>query len=176
VNLKVLNLDQARFECTFGRGCEGHCCRDGRPPVYPEEIQVIDDNLARILPLLRPEARALVDRSGYLSNRRKAGQPMARVVGGWCVFFNRGCALHRLGASEGAVFRYKPAVCAMFPLAKDHRDRWYIRQKGYKGETWDLACLDPAPSAPPAATSLAGELRLVEGWEPSACEDTESCK
>jgi hypothetical protein len=165
VSLKVLNLDHARFECTFGHGCEGVCCRDGRPPVYPEEIQTIDANLARILPLLRPEACALVGRAGYLSGRRKAGQAMARVVGGWCVFFNRGCVLHQLGASEGAVFRYKPAVCAMFPLAKDRQDRWYVRQKGYNGEKWDLACLDPASSTRPAARSLEAELTLVEGWE-----------
>ena len=168
MSLKVLNLDNARFDCTFGRGCDGVCCRDGRPPVYPDEIQNIDDNLARILPLLRPEARALVGRAGYLSGRRKAGQAMARVVDGWCVFFNRGCALHQLGASEGAIFRYKPAVCAMFPLAKDRHDRWYVRQKGYEGEKWDLAGLDPAVAARPAATSLEGELRLVEGWESSS--------
>ena len=174
MSLKVLNLVSARFECTFGRGCEGDCCRDGRPPVYPEEIQNLDDHLPRILPLLRPEARALVGRVGYLSGRRKAGQAMARVVGGWCVFFNRGCTLHQLGASEGAIFRYKPAVCAMFPLAKDDKDRWYVRQKGYKRERWDLTCLDPASTAVPAATSLEAELNLVEGWEASSCDDPES--
>jgi hypothetical protein len=42
----------------------------------------------------------------------------------------------------------------MFPLAKDERDSWYVRQKGYKGERSDLPCLDPASSRIPAATSL----------------------
>jgi hypothetical protein len=164
VTLNVLNLESARFECTFGRGCDGVCCRDGRPPVYAEEAKRIDDNIHRILPLMRPEARADVNVRGYLSGRRKAGQPMARVVAGWCVFFNQGCVLHRLGADEGAPFRYKPDVCAMFPLAKDQRDRWYVRQKGYQNEKWELRCLDPQSSTVPAAQSLQPEMRLVETW------------
>ena len=165
MSLSVLNLQSAQFDCTFGRGCNGVCCRDGRPPVYADEVRNIDQNLHRILPLLRAEARAAVNKAGYLSRRRKAGQPMARVVAGWCVCFNQGCVLHRLGAAEGAPFRYKPGVCAMFPLAKDRRDRWYVRQKGYKGERWNLACLDPGSTAVPAAESLRGEIALVEGWE-----------
>ena len=168
MSLTVLNLAGARFDCTFGRGCEGICCRDGRPPIYAEEAQAIGENLHRILPLLRPEARAAITKEGYLSGRRKAGQRMARVVAGWCVFFNRGCALHQLGAAEGAPFRYKPSICAMFPLAKDQRDRWYVRQKGYKGEKWDLPCLDPKSSDVPAAESLQQETRLVEEWENSS--------
>jgi hypothetical protein len=168
MRLTVLNLKAARFECTFGRGCDGVCCRNGRPPLYPNEVRHLDRCVDRVLPLLRPAARNVAGTHGFVSRRRKAGQPMARVVDGWCVFFNRGCVLHRLGAEEGEAFRYKPAVCAMFPLAKDERDRWYVRQKGYKGEIWDLACLDPASSDVPAAASLREETALVETWEPSA--------
>ena len=84
---------------------------------------------------------------------------MARVSDGWCVFFNEGCVLHRLGVAEGDPFRFKPAACSLFPLARDERDRWYVRQKGYKGEVWDLRCLDPAASGAPAVQqSLAAEI------------------
>jgi hypothetical protein len=165
VQLKVLNLEQARFECTFGRGCEGICCRNGRPPVYPEDALRIDDCLPLLLPMLRPEARAVVEEIGYLTQRRKAGQPTARVIGGWCVFFNQGCTLHRLGAAEGAALRYKPGLCAVFPLARGGRDGWYVRQKGYAGEVWDLPCLDPAVSRLPAKESLTAEIAIVEAWE-----------
>ena len=165
MQLKVLNLEQARFDCTFGRGCDGICCRDGRPPVYEDEAQRITDRLHDLLSMLRPEARAVVEKSGYLTRRRKAGQPTARVVAGWCVFFNRGCTLHRLGVLEGEPFRYKPGLCAVFPLSKDRRGRWYVRQKGFDGETWDLACLDPSTSPVPAAKSLRDEIALVEEWE-----------
>ena len=166
--LPVLNLNEATFDCTFGRGCDGICCRQGRPPVYPEEAERIAANLPKLFPLLRPEARDLVSRRGFLSRRVKAGQPMLRVVNGWCVFFERGCVLHRAGAAEGDSFRYKPAMCALFPLAKDLRNRWYVRQKGYKGEIWDLPCLDPAASALPAAESLAAEIALAERFEREA--------
>jgi Fe-S-cluster containining protein len=163
--LTVINLERARFECTFGRGCDGVCCRNGRPPVYHDETRRITGQLDRILPLLRPAARAAVEKHGYLSRRRKAGQPMARVVGGWCIFFNEGCALHRLGAAEGDAFLYKPWICSVFPLAKDPRGRWYVRQKGYQGEIWDLACLDPASTSVPASQSLQRETALVNAWE-----------
>ena len=153
VTFTILNLDTARFDCTFSRGCEGICCRNGRPMIYPEEAVVLDRKLPEILPTLRPEARAVVEKEGYVSRRRKCGLPLVRVQGGWCIFFNQGCVLHHTGD--------KPAACALFPLSKDEHDRWYVRQKGYKGEIWDLPCLDPAVSKTPAAESLTKEIALA---------------
>jgi hypothetical protein len=165
LTLPILNLAEARYECTYGRGCDGICCREGRPPVYPEEVQRIDANLEKILPLLRAEARAVVQRKGYLSRRIRAGQPTLRNAGGWCVFFNEGCVLHKLGADEGEKFRYKPCICSLFPIQADEHGNWYIRQKGYNGEKWDLFCLDPTSSSMPAARSLKEELALAQRFE-----------
>lgn len=161
MKLPVLNAEEATFECTFGRGCHGVCCRNGRPPVYPAEAQTIDENLQKFLPLMRPAARMLVAAEGFLSLRRKAGQRAVRVVRGWCVFFNEGCVLHRVGLAEGDVYRYKPFACAVFPLGKDEHDRWYVRQRGYKGEIWDLFCLDPAQTDRRAIDTLGVELALA---------------
>jgi len=163
--LALLNAETAHFDCTFGRGCAGVCCRNGRPPVYADEASRIDAQLPRIVPLLRAPARDVVEHAGYLSARRKAGQPSARVVDGWCVFFNDGCVLHRLGAAEGDAFRYKPSTCATFPLERDARGRWYVRQKDYRGEIWDLACLDPQTSPVRATESLQAEIALVQAWD-----------
>ena len=160
--MHVFNLHEARFECTFGRGCDGVCCRNGRPPVYPDEFRRIGDNLDRFVPLLRPEAAALVARDGFMSRRRKSGTTTLRVIGGWCVFFNAGCTLHRVGLMEGDAARYKPFACATFPLEKHPTHGWYVRQKGLLGEVWDLRCLDPARGHPPAAESLTRELRMIE--------------
>jgi hypothetical protein len=160
-SLPVLNLSEAKFECTYGRGCDGLCCQNGRPGVYPDEAQRIEANLDKFLPHLRPEARALVEEEGHLSRRTKGGLPMLRVVGGWCVFFHRGCVLHKVGAEEGDKYRYKPAACALFPLARDERDRWYVRQWGYKEEDWDVFCLNPAASPVSAAESLKDEVELA---------------
>ena len=160
-SLPVINLAQAKFECIYGRGCDGICCQNGRPPVYPDEAERIDGNLAKIKAEMRPEAVAVLEREGYLSQRRKCGQPMLRVVDGWCIFFNQGCVLHKVGAAEGDKFRYKPAPCALFPLVPDEKGSWYIRQKGYKNEKWDLFCLDPQASPLPAAVSLRDEIELA---------------
>jgi hypothetical protein len=160
-SLPVVNLSEAKYECVYGRGCDGLCCRNGRPGVYPDEVQRIDAALAKFLPQLRPEARALVERSGYLSRRTRGGLPMVRVVGGWCVFFHQGCVLHKVGAEEGDKYRYKPAACALFPLARDEHDRWYVRQWGYQDEDWDIFCLNPQASPVPAAESLRDEVELA---------------
>src|SRR5262249_56732251 len=97
----------------------------------------------------------------YLT-RGRPGEPTVRKADGWCVFFNQGCVLHRCGAAEGDKFKYKPAVCSLFPIQQDEHDQWYVRQKGFKKEKWDLFCLDPKTSSVPARESLQEELALAE--------------
>jgi hypothetical protein len=163
--LPVVNQAAATFECIFGRGCDGICCQNGRPSVGPEEVARIQGQLARALPLMRPEARELVEASGFTSNRKKVGQPMLRVVGGWCVFHNGGCVLHKLGMADGESYRYKPTQCALFPLDKDDDGTWYVRQWDYLGEVWDLFCLNPKQSPVPAVESLKMEIELAAKLE-----------
>lgn len=170
----IVNAETATFECVFGRGCEGVCCRNGRPSVGAEEQAVIAKVLPRARPLLRPEAEALIRVEGFVSRRTKLGQPMLRVIGGWCVFFNCGCVLHRLGVEDGDPYRYKPLQCALFPLERGE-DGWYVRQWGYAGEQWDLFCLNPRQSSRPAVESLRDELALAARLEAaeaqgSACQ------
>lgn len=167
-SLPVINVSEAKFECTFGRGCDGICCHNGRPGLYPEEVERLDANLGKLLPDLRPEARTVVERQGYLSRRRRHGLPMLRVVDAWCIFFNQGCVLHKVGGMEGDKYRYKPAACALFPLAKDENDRWYVRQRGLKDEKWGLFCLDPNSSPMPAAESLRDEMELALRYDAEA--------
>ncbi len=161
LNLPIVNLSTATFECIYGRGCDGLCCQNGRPGVYPDEQQRIAENLAKFLPELRPEARKLIEKEGFVSNRRKDGLPMLRTSGGWCVFFQKGCVLHKVGAVEGDKYRYKPAPCSLFPLARNDKGDWYVRQWGVEGEAWDVFCLNPKQSLTPAAVSLAEEMNLA---------------
>lgn len=166
VPLPILNLAEARFECTFGRGCDGVCCRAGRPALYPEDVAAIEPHLAKFLPLLRPAARAVAERGGvFLPRRRRFGRRLFRVVHGWCIFFHEGCVLHKVGAIEGDKYRYKPSLCALFPIQQDRHDNWFVRQKGYKGEKWDLFCLDPANSTVPAVSSLQDEIALAKRYD-----------
>ncbi len=165
---EITNLAEARFECTYGRGCDGVCCREGRPLIYPEEIERLDANLFKFLPLLRPKARDKVEKAGYLSGRRRLGQALLRIVEGWCVFFHHGCVLHRAGVAEGDKFRYKPAVCALFPIQQDDNDRWYVRQRGFRRERWKLFCLDPHSTTVRAADSLRDEIALARRFADEA--------
>ena len=160
-SLPVINLSQATYECTFGRGCDGVCCKNGRPGLFADEVERIEANLDQFLPHLRPEARQMIEDSGFLSRRVRDGLPMLRVADAWCVFFHQGCVLHKVGAMEGDKYLYKPVQCAIFPLTQDDKDRWYVRQKGYKNEPWDLPCLDPAASPVPASESLREEIELA---------------
>ena len=164
VALTVVNLDTARFECTFGRGCDGKCCQNGRPSLGPDEVARIDGLRDRLLPRLRPSARKVVEAEGFLSRRTKLGRPMLRVEGGWCVLFHNGCELHHLGAEDGASYQYKPTQCALFPLEPHGDGTYYVRQHGYEGERWDLFCLDPNQPAR-AGENLGAEVAYAAGLE-----------
>jgi hypothetical protein len=166
--LPVLNLAETTYECIYGRGCDGICCQNGRPPVSAEEKARIDANLATFLPHLDDKQREAIEKGGYLSRRIKSGKPMLRVLDGWCIFFNKGCVLHKVGAQQGDKFRYKPAPCSLFPLERDEEDRWYVRQHGYKGEQWDLFCLAPGFSSVPAEQSLQEEIAFARRREEQA--------
>jgi len=168
-SLRILNADTATFQCVFPT-CGGICCRNGRPSVDDAEVRKISDHLDEFRPHLRPEARALMEKNGsFLSKRLKQGKPALSVVNGWCVFFNEGCVLHKVGAEKGSAWTYKPAACIRFPLDRietgPHRGEWYVRQHGVNGEAWDLFCLDPAESDRPAVDSLAAEIAFLEGLE-----------
>ncbi len=164
--LALTNADTATFDCSFGRGCEGICCRNGRPSVGPDEQAIIQSVMPRVMPLLRPDARKVIEADGFVSARAKLGQPMVRVVGGWCAFFNQGCTLHTIGAEDGESYQYKPTQCALFPLEpSDTAGEWYVRQWGLEGEQWDLFCLNPANSTRSASESLTPELVLAAALE-----------
>jgi hypothetical protein len=159
--LKVLNLDTAHFDCVFP-SCGGVCCQNGRPGVEKHEIAKLEKNLRKFEPHLRPEARRVIERGGFLSNRKKEGCSTLRVVGGWCVFFNEGCVLHKVGAIEGDRFEYKPWRCVAFPLDYTKKGEWFVRQWKFKGEAWDLFCLNPKESPKLARDTLQGEIAYLE--------------
>jgi hypothetical protein len=174
LSLTVLNAATATFDCSFGRGCEGVCCRHGEPSVTPAEQARIDGVLDRVRPLLRPEAAAALDAGGWLTEQRKVGLPMTRVVGEWCLFFNGGCTLHGLGAAEGDFAKYKPIQCVLFPLEPTGDGTWYVRQRGYEDEQWDdLFCLNPANTPLRAVDTLAPEMAVAAALGPHFTWGTE---
>ncbi len=165
--VEVENLATAKFECVFPT-CGGVCCKNGRPPVEPGEQRAIAKNLKKFLPHLRPEARAHIEAAGFVTKRMKSGLPMLAVSKEWCVFANEGCVLHKVGAAEGDRYKYKPWRCAVFPLDRLERGKWYVRQWKVRGEAWDLFCLNPKESPLPAAKGLKGEIEFAARLESGA--------
>ena len=166
VALAVVNAATATFDCSFGRGCDGKCCRNGRPSLRPDEVARVERVLARALPHLRAEAAKVVRKEGFLSARTKLGQPMLRVSGGWCVLFNEGCVLHKIGIEDGDALQYKPTQCALFPLEPLGDGTWYVRQWTHNGEKWDLFCLNPDNTTRSAVEALAPEIELATKLKP----------
>ena len=135
---------------------------NGRPAIEPHEQQRIAKHLPKFMPHLRPEARALAEKSGWLSDQEKEGLPTLKVSKGWCIFFNDGCVLHKVGAEEGDRFQYKPWRCVLFPLSRDKKSGdWSVRQHGERGEAWDLFCLNPKESPKTADTTIGGEVEYL---------------
>jgi len=162
--IEIAGLDTARFDCVFP-SCGGVCCVNGRPPVEPGEAKRIDENLAKFLPHLRADARERIEQKGHLTNRQKEGLPALAVSKGWCVFFNDGCVLHKVGLQEGDKWKYKPWRCIAFPLERSAPRKWHVRQWALKGEAWDLFCLNPKESPKTARQTLKDEVAFVQALE-----------
>ena len=163
--IDVVNLKTDHFDCVYP-SCGGICCMNGRPAIEAREEEAIRSNLGRFLPHLRPAARRAIERSGFLSDLakdEKEGLPTLKVSQGWCVFFKDGCVLHQVGAAEGDRFKYKPWRCALFPLKRDQTSgAWHVRQRGERGESWDLFCLNPAESPKRADATLKDEVEHLQ--------------
>lgn len=160
--IPLLNAATATFDCSYGRGCKGDCCTNGRPGLTTDEQAAINNNLDKILPLLKPAARKIIERDGIVTRRTRHGIPLAAVLDKWCIYFNDGCVLHKAGANEGNSLKYKPRQCAIFPLLWNDEGQWYVRQWGYQDETWpELFCLNPKNSTKAAAESLQQEMNLA---------------
>ena len=159
---ELINLDTARYRCHFPT-CGGTCCKNGRPGLTPAESALIRKNLHKFLPLLKPQAAAKIRKTGFVTRRIKEGLPTMALFQGWCIFNHEGCVLQKVGMAEGEKWKYKPHLCVLFPLCYDHHKKhWYVRQKGFHGEVWDVFCLERTPQeTTPARESLKEEIAYL---------------
>lgn len=168
----IANLSTATFECSYGRGCPGLCCQQSEPPLFGDEEAALRRNLDRVLPHLRPLARDLIVASDFVSDElTECGEKKLRVEGTWCVFFNEGCVLQKIGVPPGEKKTIKPIACSLFPVDQNEAGEWIVRQKGYDNETWDLFCLDPKNSDKPAAQTLQYEFELAAQCDEEEAEE-----
>lgn len=120
--LVSLDLIDRFFVCDLD-SCLGQCCIDGDAgaPLLEEEKRAIDDNLKKILPLLNPAARKLVEEEGS-SYIDEEGDLVTQIVEGRdCVFttYAEGgkclCALEK-AYREGQLPQLKPSSCHLYPV------------------------------------------------------------
>lgn len=159
-------VPEQKFECTFGTTCEGNCCRS-RPHVLPEDIQAIESVLHRAIPLMRSEAQDLVIDKGYLSALKVEGHPTLRTINySLCVFFNKGCVLHKLGALEGDPFLYKPVRCILFPIGRNDDGSYGLVRKPAEADPDLFPCLTQAEGSDKTTSqSLKAEFAMIEQIE-----------
>lgn len=162
--IEIEGLDTARFDCVYPT-CGGICCVNGRPPLEKGEAERIEKNLDKFLPYLRPEAVERIAKDGHLTKRKKEGLPALAISKGWCIFFNDGCVLHKVGSMEGDKWKYKPWRCVAFPLERIKPRQWHVRQWKLKGEAWDLFCLNPKESPKKARETLKEEIEFAKDLE-----------
>ncbi|MBF0498815.1 MAG: DUF3109 family protein [Candidatus Riflebacteria bacterium] len=164
-NSLVVNLCEAKFRCCFPE-CGGVCCKNGRPGLDGHEIALIERNLAKFKPLMRPHAVEVLEAQGFVTGRTKENRRTMAVVDGWCIFANEGCILQKAGEADGAKWKYKPHLCVLFPISQDGDGaEWYVRQKGYRGEAWKLYCIEKtATEKTPAMKGLEDELAYLREY------------
>lgn len=128
----------SRWECIFGRGCEGidarrpdaGCCVHGAHFADRKDRKRVATWVDRLTPDLWQNHRTGT-RKGW--TEREDGADKTRVVKGACIFHNDadfaggyGCALHHLAIKEGVSFiETKPDVCWQLPLRRSYETRTY---------------------------------------------------
>ena len=166
--LPIVNLDEARFECTFGRGCDGVCCKEGRPLVYPDEVGRIAEALEKLQVEAPPRGPGGRGEEGVPQRPASPGPPRPAQRRRLVPVLPRGMPPAPTRAGGRGQVPVQAGRLLLFPIQQDEHDRWYIRQRGFHRETWDLFCLDPRIHPRPAAETLVEEIALAKRFDDEA--------
>jgi hypothetical protein len=84
INDKIISTQifERQFVCDLN-ACKGACCieGDGGAPVTEEEVQIIEENLEKIKPYMRPEGIAAVEANGVVYHDEEF-EPATTLVNG----------------------------------------------------------------------------------------------
>ena len=121
---KVVSIDlfEKKFVCDL-TACKGACCIEGDAgaPLTFEEVSIIEDDLEKIKPFMRPEGIAAVEETGVFYMDWD-NEPVSTLVNekecAFVTFDDKGTALcaieqaHKAGKTE---FK-KPISCHLYPI------------------------------------------------------------
>ena len=129
-----------QFVCDLS-ACKGACCieGDGGAPVTQEEVPIIEQNLTKILPYMRPEGIAAVSATGVVYEDADFEPATTLVNGNECafVYFDQTktakCAIEK-AHREGKIDFIKPISCHLYPI----RTKKFSEYTALNYEKWDI--------------------------------------
>jgi hypothetical protein len=121
---KVVSTEifRRKFVCDLN-ACKGACCIEGDAgaPLKKEEVSIIEDNLEKIKPYMRPEGIDAVEKVG-VSYLDQENEPVTTLInGGECafVFFDDNgitkCSIEQ-AYIDGKIDYKKPISCHLYPI------------------------------------------------------------
>jgi hypothetical protein len=131
---------ERQFVCDLN-ACKGACCieGDGGAPVTKEEIQIIEANLEKIRPFMRPEGIEAIEAQGVVYHDQDFEPATTLVNGAECafVFFDAAgiakCAIEK-AQREGHIDFPKPISCHLYPI----RTKKFQDYTALNYEKWDI--------------------------------------
>lgn len=131
---------ERQFVCDLS-ACKGACCieGDGGAPVTKEEVAIIEANLDKVLPYMRPEGIAAIQAQGVVYEDDDFEPATTLVNGKECafVYFDQTntakCAIEK-AHREGHIDFIKPISCHLYPI----RTKQFSEYTALNYEKWDI--------------------------------------
>jgi hypothetical protein len=131
---------ERQFVCDL-TACKGACCIEGNEgaPVTKEEVNIIEANLNKILPYMRPEGIAAIETQGVVYEDEDFEPATTLVNGKECAFVyfdqtnSAKCAIEK-AYREGQIDFIKPISCHLYPI----RTKQFNEYTALNYEKWDI--------------------------------------
>jgi hypothetical protein len=131
---------ERQFVCDL-TACKGACCIEGNggAPVTKEEVDIIEANLDKVLPYMRPEGIAAIEAQGVVYEDEDFEPATTLVNGKECafVYFDQTntakCAIEK-AHREGQIDFIKPISCHLYPI----RTKQFNEYTALNYEKWDI--------------------------------------
>lgn len=167
---------ERKFVCDLN-ACKGACCVEGESgaPLELEEIAILEDELEKIKPFLRPEGLKAIDKHGVFTLDSDGDFVTTLVGGAECAFatFDKNgiakCGIEEAHKAGATIFK-KPVSCHLYP-ARLSELKNYIGVNYHHWPICNAACELGAQLKVPVYVFLKEALirRFGEEWYEQLC-------
>lgn len=131
---------EKQFVCDLS-ACKGACCieGDGGAPATAAEVQIIEENLSKIMPFMQPEGITAIRENGvaYLDKELEPAITLVQNKACAFVYFDASktakCAIEK-AHRDGHIDFIKPISCHLYPI----RTKQFGAYTALNYETWDI--------------------------------------